>query len=197
MRRSTAPLMMLAPALVAFAVTACGGGGSSGTAPPTVSTSTRPLSRVDPCVVVTAAEASSLTGGSFGAGTRTAVQGRRRCVYGANSLLVFTVEVSRARSAADAEAAFAQDEARARSALTRHLPAHLAATLHVSDVSGVGDRAAIGTYSANIGGEAIGVSAIYVLDGATFLTFSDVNLGGAAPTDEAMAAQARTSLGRL
>jgi hypothetical protein len=193
-RLSTVPLVVLA---LGAGLTACGGGGPSGSAAPVAPTSARPLSRVDPCRVVTAAEASSLTGGSFGPGKRSTVHGSRRCVYGANTLLVFTVEVSRAASAAEAQAAFTQNEARARRALTDQVPAHLLASLHVSEVSGVGDRAAIGTYSAQVGGETIGVSAIYVLDGTTFLTFSDLNLSSAAPTDEAMEAQARTSLGRL
>ena len=194
MRLSILPLVVLA---LGASLTSCGEGGSSSSAAPVVPISPGPVTRVDPCRVVTAAEASSLTGASFGPGKKSTAHGGRRCVYGANSLLVFTVEVSRAPGAADAQAFFAQNEARARSALTQQVPAHLLASLHVSDVPGVGDRAAIGTYSAHVGGEAIGIRAIYVLDRTTFLTFSDLNLSGAAPTDEAMEAQARTSLGRL
>jgi hypothetical protein len=194
MRLSTVSVVVLA---LGAGVSACDAGGSSNAVPPVVSTSNRPLSRVDPCRVVTAAEASSLSGGFFGVGKKSISHGSRRCVYG-DSLLEFTVEISRAASTAEAaQAAFAQNEARARRALLDQVPAHLAASLHVSDVSGLGDRAAIGTYSLQIGGETIGISAIYVLDGTTFLTFSDLNLSSAAPTDEAMEAQARASLSRL
>jgi hypothetical protein len=194
-----ASVRLVVVALVAV-LTACGDGGSNASGGPVVTAppaSTRPLTRVDPCRVVTAAEASALAGAPVGRGRESTVLGRRRCVYGAGTLLVVTVEVSRAASAAEGLAAFAGDVARARSALTQQLPGHLLASLTVSDVSGVGDRAAIGTYSTFIAGETVGVSAIYVLDGPTFLTFSDVNLSDSAPDDAAMELQARTSLGRL
>lgn len=176
-------------------LSACSGSPSSApavaTGPPAVA------AQGDPCRLVTAAEASALAGRTYFRGRRFRTPHGRRCVYGAGTLTAVTVEVSGRASAVAAKASFDQDVRRAEHALTWQLPAHLGATLHTSDLSGVGDRAVIATYGIRLGGETIGVSAVCVLDGAVFVVLSDVSLETTAATDQAMARQAVTGLGRL
>jgi hypothetical protein len=145
---------------------------------------------IDPCVLVTSAEASTLAGATFGAGTEhTTKANLRSCVYGAQTLNVFTVEVIQAPDLATAKAAEAAVEADIKAAATKGLT--------VTQVSGLGDNAVVGEGSATIGGVTAGVSSIGVLKGTIFFGFSDLVLGHAAPTSAALQAQARTCLTRL
>jgi hypothetical protein len=76
------------------------------------------------------------------------------------------------------------------------LPPGLNAKLSVTDVSGLAgaDRAAIATYNTTISGQAVGISAIYVLKGAIFFTFSDLVVGQAAPASAISGLRNRRSL---
>src|SRR5580700_5237958 len=74
------------------------------TAAPTASQTAVPTS-YDPCQLVTASEASSLAGVTYGAGKEeTNAGGGRDCVYGSETLNVFTVIVGVAADAATADA---------------------------------------------------------------------------------------------
>ncbi len=57
--------------------------------------------------------------------------------------------------------------------------------------------AAAGAGTETVGGMKLGVSAIFVLKGAVFFTFSDLALGKPAATVADMETQAETALGRL
>src|SRR5580693_6899677 len=87
------------------------------TAVPTPSQSAVPTS-YDPCQLVTASEASSLAGVTYGPGREeTNAGGGRDCVYGYQTLNVFTVIVGVASDAATAQADWAAEENQVKSAL--------------------------------------------------------------------------------
>jgi len=190
----------------AMLLVACGGSptasSSTPSAPETASApqpSPSPGS-LDPCVLVTSSEASSLSGATFAAGKAgTTEGGANTCVYGFQTLNVFTVLVTKASDAATAQADWAQEQAKAQAEINKGIPGGASVNLNVADVSGVAgaDRAAVATFSTTISGQQIGITAIYLLKGAVFLTFSDLVLGHAPPTAAAIEAQAVTSLKRL
>jgi hypothetical protein len=190
---------------------ACSTGGSPTPTPtPTASSATASATpspsptggpkTLDPCQLVTSQEASLLAGASYGAGRAdTTSGGGKICVYGYQTVNVFMVLDAVAPDAATAQAEWAQEEAQAQAALQQGAGQGANISFDVSDVSTLtgADRGAVGTASGTISGQAISGSAIYLLKGAIFLTFSDVQLGSTQPTTIAMETQAQTSLGRL
>lgn len=190
----------------ALLLVACGGSptasSSTPSAPETASAPQQSPSPValDPCQLVTSAEASSLAGATFAAGKpETTEGGAKTCVYGYQTLNVFMVVVTQAKDAATAQADWAQEQAKAQAAINQGIPAGANVNLNVTDVSGVSgaDKAAVATFNTTISGQTIGITAIYLLKGAVFLTFSDLVVGHAPPTTAAIEAQAVTSLKRL
>ena len=191
---------------VALLLVACGGSptasSSTPSAPETASApqqSPSPVS-LDPCQLVTSAEASSLAGVTFAAGKPgTTDGGANTCVYGYQTLNVFNVLVTQAKDAATAQADWTQEQAKAQAAINQGIPAGANVNLNVTDLSGVAgaDKAALATFTTTISGETLGITAIYLLKGAVFLTFSDLVVGHAPPTAAAIEAQAVTSLKRL
>ena len=174
-----------APASTAAASSAA----ASGTAVPTT---------LDPCQVVTAAEASALAGTTFGAGKEepSGTDGKR-CVYGSQTTTIFSVIVGQADNASDADAAWSTEESAAQAAIEKQAPAGMSVTEHTTDVSGLADRAAVATGSASGAGVTLGASAIYLLKGAVFLTFSDVVVGASAPSPSALESEATKALARV
>ena len=201
MRRS-ATLAISISALLLLAGCSNPGGGPSGTpsATPTASASaSAKATTLDPCQLVTAAEASALSGASFGAGIEEATGSDgtgKRCTYGSQTKNVFFVQVGTAATAADAQAAFTAEEAKADAGLAAGFPASISANVTKTDVTGLGDRAAVGTGSETIEGQTISGGVIYLLKGPNFLAFGDLTLG-TAPTAAALQAQAATSLDRM
>ncbi|HEU0206557.1 MAG TPA: DUF3558 family protein [Pseudolysinimonas sp.] len=198
--RRTAAIAISISALILLAGCSNPGGGPSGSpsATPSASASAQ-ATTLDPCQLVTAAEASALSGASFGTGIEetTGSNGTgKRCTYGSQTTNVFFVQVATAATAADAQAAWATEEAKADAALVAGYPAQANATVTKTDVTGLGDRAAVGTGSATIQGQTISGGVIYLLKGPNFLAFGDLTLG-AAPTAAALQAQAATSLARM
>jgi hypothetical protein len=151
---------------------------------------------LDPCRLVTSAEASTLAGTTFGKGVEEANGSGKRCVYGSRTLNVFTVEVVRAKDAATASAAWAQAQAEAQSAVKQQLPAGVHFSL-VTDNVDIGDKAATVAGGTTIFGRSFGFSGVYVLKGPTFFAFQDLVLSKAPPSVSRMEAQARTTLGRV
>lgn len=148
---------------------------------------------------MTAAEASQLSGVTFGPGleeTTGADNTGKRCTYGSQTKNVFFVQVATADNAADAQAAWATEEANADAALTSDFPAQITANVTKTDITGLGDRAAVGTGSETIEGQTISGGVIYLLKGANFLAFGDLTLA-TAPDSAALQAQAATSLARM
>jgi hypothetical protein len=145
---------------------------------------------LDPCQLVTSQEASQLAGVSYGAGEEgTTSGGGKRCVYGANTLNVFTVLVGQAPDVATAQAG----KAEAQAAILQQAGNGVSFT----EIPGFADGAAYMVGSVTVAGKTIKGSAIYVLKGTIFFGFSDLALSGATPTAAAMQAQAQTILGRL
>ncbi len=153
---------------------------------------------LDPCQLVTSAEASSLAGTTFGAG-REESSGKdgKRCVYGSQTTNVFMVEVGQGADPAAAQADWSAEQARAQDLISKKLPAGISLSAHTTDVSGLADRAAFASGSASAAGQTIGLSGIYLLKGATFLAFQDVLLGHPAPGEAPMESEARTALSRV
>ncbi len=155
---------------------------------------------VDPCQLVTQSEASALAGTTFGAGKpETDPGGGKLCVYGGATANVFMVIVGQAPDPATAQAEWTQEQAKAQAALGKSVPAGMALNFKVNDVSSIpgADKAALASFTQSIGNVSIAASAVYLLKGAVFLSFSDLALGHSAPAASAMEAQAATSLGRL
>lgn len=197
-------LMLTALLLLA----ACGGSGQSasnspepsGSAPAQLTPSATSNANLDPCQLVTQQEASQLAGASFAAGKEETISsGAKMCTYGAQTLNVFMVEVAVAPDAATAQAQWAQEEAQAQANLQQFVAqAGANVTLQAGDITLSGaDKAAAATSTATISGQTISISAIYVLKGAVFFTFSDLVLGKAAPTLAQMQTQAGTVLSRV
>ena len=202
---SVMPVMMLGAA--------CGSSPTVGTSTPTPvsaapssqqTPSSQPTSvatTTDPCQVVTASEAASLTGASYGQGKEeTDSGGGQICIYGYQTLNVFEVLVGIAPSAAAAQAQWAQEESKAQALLNQSVSQvqGLNVSLSVNDVTITGaDKAAVGTASATYGGRTFGAAAVYLLKGPDFLSFSDLVVDHPAPSASAMQLEAQTALGRL
>jgi hypothetical protein len=167
------------------------------TAAPTASQTAVPTS-FDPCQLVTASEASSLAGATFAAGEEKTYTGNGKgCVYGADTLNVFTVIVAVASDAATAQADWAAEESQVKSALTTSAKG-ASVNISISDISLSGaDMAAVATGGADIEGVKLNASVIYLLKGPVFVSFSDLVLGKAAPAASDMENEGNTVLGRI
>jgi hypothetical protein len=153
---------------------------------------------LDPCQIVPASEASALTRATYGAGKEepSGTDGKR-CVYDSQTTRVFSVFVGQAATVTDADADWSAEQADAQAALTKQVPSGVKLHEQTQNVSGLADRAPVVTRSVSLGGESIAASAIYLLKGAVFLSFSDEVVGGAAPTATALEAEAGKALARV
>ena len=171
---------------------------SAATSPGTVSSQSGAATSLDPCQIVPASEASALAGVTYGAGQEepSGTDGKR-CVYGSQTDHVFSVIVGQAATVTDADAEWSAERADAQTALTKQVPSGVKFHEQTQDVSGLADRASVATGSVSLGGESIAAGAIYLLKGAVFLSFSDVVVGGSAPTATALEAEAGKALARV
>jgi hypothetical protein len=200
MNKTTLGTLSLAMAAL---LSACGAATATPTAAPTPLDTPVPTSApvqtsaptaLDPCTLLTPEEISSLAGTTFGAGEEgTTPGGGKTCTFGANTANVFMVEVAQAPDVATAQTykkQFVADlEARSQQLAS--------AGLKVTELPNFADGAVIGTLNLDIAGITINGSAMGVLKGTVFFGYSDVVKGGAAPTTEALQAEAQTVLGRL
>ena len=170
----------VAPASVAPTESATAGA-SEATAVPTA---------VDPCQLVTAQEASQLAGTTFGPGVeKTETNNTRTCVYGGQTLNVFTVEVAQAADVATAQAAKAKALEDIKTAATKGIT--------VTQLPSLADGGVVAEGGGTISGVTLNISSIGVLKGTIFFGFSDLVLNKPAPTSAALQAQAQVCLGRL
>ncbi len=151
---------------------------------------------IDPCKVVPQAEASTLAGASFGPGVAETDGTSKRCTYGGQTLNVFTVEAAQTTDATAAQAAWNAAEAQVKTELTQKVPPGVNLAVANTDVAGIGDKAAVISGTATFQGQTLGISGIYVLQGAKFFAFQDLKLG-TPPSAAAMEAEAKTALGRI
>ncbi len=197
--------------LAAFVmVAACGGSNPTANNPspsPSPSASAQPTSNananvtLDPCQLVTQQEASQLAGGTaFTAGREeTTSGGAKMCVYGGQTTDVFMVEVAVASDAATAQSMWAQEESRAQTAIQQIVSQQgVSINLSAGDITLPGaDKAAAASANGDFVGHTLNISAVYVLKGRVFFTFSDLARDKAAPSMSAMEAQAQTVLTRI
>ena len=162
----------------------------SGTATPT---------SLDPCQLVTSQEASSLAGTSYRAGVAQTYSGSQGCIYGYQTLNVFSVLVAQAASPAAAQAQWDQEQSQAQATLAKVAGASSSLSVNVNDVSNLSgaDRAAVGAGTFPFAGHTFGMSVIYVIKGGIFFTFADIVVGRAGPSTSAIEAEAQTVIGRL
>lgn len=163
------------------------------TAAPLASSTTLPTgvpTALDPCQLVTSAEASQIGGTSYGTGVEGTTSGNgKTCVYHAQGLNVFTVIVGQAPDVATAQAGKAAAEAAFQKLAAKGIT--------FIELPNFADGAAYYAGNTTISGQAVGIGAMYVLKGTIFFGFSSLGLGHAASTSAALQAQAQTILGRL
>jgi hypothetical protein len=167
---------------------------------PTPTLATAVPTSFDPCQMVTQSEASQLAGTTFGPGTEQTNSGNgKTCVYGAQTLNVFTVNVAVASDAATAQADWATEEAAAKTALTKSVPAGVTVNYTLADANVTGaDMSASATITATFSGHAISESAIYLLVGPVFVGFGDLTLGTAPPSISSLETEAANNVvGRM
>ncbi|MGD0708550.1 MAG: hypothetical protein ABSA51_08855 [Anaerolineaceae bacterium] len=149
---------------------------------------------LDPCQLIDSQEASALAGASFGAGEESTTSGGGRiCTYGAQTANVFLVEVGQAPDVATAKAY----KANFLADLQANLQQLTSGGLTPTELPNYADGAVTAQVSLNAGGETINGSAFGFLKGTVFFGFSDLVLGGAAPSSASMQSEADTVLGRL
>lgn len=148
---------------------------------------------IDPCQLISAQEAGQLTGAAYGPGIDvTTSKHARICTYGANTKNVFQVIVAVAPDVATAKAAEASEEADLQANAAR-INAGLTVTQMPGFAPGV-DAAMLVIKPNSIG---VAGRSMMVLKGAVYFGFSDLVVGGAAPSADAMKAEAMTALARL
>lgn len=157
---------------------------------------------LDACALVTAQEASALAGTSYGTGlAETTSGGGKTCTYGSQTVNVFSVLVGQAADAATAQAEWSSEESKVEARIKQglsQLPQGTTVNFTATEVSVSGaDRAAVLVTSGAFGPVHLNAGFIYLLKGATFVTFGDLTVNHAAPTAAALEAQAQTTLGRV
>ncbi len=185
------PVASTAAALLMAALAACSHGAPSPTPPPPTSPAAAGSSTTgghaatattDPCQLVTAQEATALTGASYGPGTERATGAGKTCVYGGSTKNVFMVDVFQGSSGQ-----------------LRHVRNNVSAEITQGGqvtpipVPGLGDEATAYEVTSDV----FNGASIFVLKGTAAIYLVDEVSGGQAPTTAALAATARTALGRL
>ncbi len=197
---SSGPTASTAPSSVAPEATASGAAATiAPSAPPaSMAAQTAAPTSLDPCQLVTASEASALAGASYSSGkSSTTGGGAKICTYSSTTAVV-NVLVTQAGDASTAQADWTQEQAQAEAALKQGTPPGMNLNFKLNDASVTGaDKAAVATASGSFSGVTLSISAIYVLKGATFFSFSDLALGHAAAPASTLEAQAVVTLGRI
>jgi hypothetical protein len=150
---------------------------------------------IDPCQLITSADASSWVGVKFGAGKETTNENNiRSCTYAAPGPNIFFVAVGIAPDVDTAKAAEAAEEADLQS------QANELGNMAIEKIPNFADNtdAAIMQGSVSAGGQKLGARAMYVLRGTTFFTFSDIAINnGTPPTEQAFKDKANELLAKL
>ena len=148
---------------------------------------------IDPCQLVTPADATKLTGAPFTEGqASTGANNVKTCEYGQEGVVLTVV----AAVAPDEATAKANEEA-TKADLEKNAPG---LPIKVEERPGFapGVDAAVASGSASGGGLSYDGIAIYVLKGTEFFAITDIaTLGGGAPTSQQMQDLAKVALGRL
>lgn len=181
--------------LLVSVASACGSSPSANAGSPSPSASPSSSSSAsakavsyDPCVLVTAQEASTLTGLNYTAGLE---QGdtEKRCVYGYQTTDVLMVGIVQAPDIATVQA----DEAQARAALQQQA----GQGLNFAELHGFGDAAAVIQASQSANGTTLALCGIYVVKGTIFFFITDVAANHAVPSNSALEDAAMKVLSQL
>jgi len=166
---------------------------SAGAAESQAAQATAVPTSVDPCQLVTAQEASALTGANFSEGQASIdANNVKSCSYGQEGVDL-TVLASRAPDEATAK----KNEDDAKAELERNAPG-LPYKLEELPGFAPGADAAMVSGSMASGGLSYSGIAIYVLKGTDFFAITDIaTLSGQAPTSAQMQDLAKVALGRL
>src|SRR4029079_6569395 len=141
---------------------------------------------IDPCQLITSADASSWVGVKFGAGKESTNDNNVKiCNYDAAGPNLFFVEVAIAPDVAPAKAAEAAQEAYLQDQAGQL--ASLGLTVEKLPNFAPNTDAAILQGGMSAGGQKVAARAMFVLRGTTFVGFSDtaVNSGGQPPSEQA------------
>lgn len=182
--------VMGAAALLIATVAACGSGAPSPTPTGPAATGSpsggghTATTTTDPCQLVTAQEASALTGASYGPGTERSTVLGKTCVYGGGTKNVFMVDVWQGS---------ASQLQQLRDQVTAEIQGGDTAKITPIPVSGLGDSATAYAITSDV----FNGGSIFVLKGTNAIYLVDEVTGGPAPTTAALTATARTALGRL
>jgi hypothetical protein len=150
---------------------------------------------INPCDLVTASEASALTGATFASGQVSTTENHGRlCAYGQQGVVfqVFVVVAPDAATAKKQEPAF-------KAELEKGASEAGISDLKLTELPEFqpGVDAAVVSGSVKAGGLSVKAIALYALKGAVLVAISDVSIGGSVPTSQAMQDQAKITLGRL
>jgi len=149
---------------------------------------------LDPCQLISSQEASALAGASFGQGKEeTTSSGLKICTYGYQTANVFNAEVIQAPDIATAKA----DQAQFLADLQANLKNLTDQGLNVTQDPSFADGAVMANTTFSSGGVSFTGNAMGFRKGLIFFGFSDLVLGGTAPTDAAMQSEAKNVLERL
>jgi hypothetical protein len=188
------------PAPASAAPTASPSAASSGPASEAPSESALPsavVTDIDPCQLITADEASSLVGVTFGAGKESETDKHLKlCSYAGPGPNVFNVEVAVAPDVATAKAAEQAAENDLQAQATDM--AQLGLTVTKLPNFAPNTDAALMQGSRSAGGISIDAKGMLLLKNATFVGFNDVAVGGGkAPSEQAMKDKAMEVLAKL
>jgi hypothetical protein len=148
---------------------------------------------LDPCQLISAQEASALTGTTFGAGKAETLPGNTKmCTYGGQSKNVFEVMVAQAPDEATAK----QQEAAAEADLQKNA-SQLQQGMTLTKIPNFAPNTDAVLMELKPNPLGIGATALYLLKGTSFVGFSDLALGGKAPSADAMKAEAMKVLAQL
>ncbi len=195
MKKTTLAISVLA---LAALISACAAATPTPAPTSTPAATAKPAATVstslDPCQVITSAEASKLAKASFGKGAESTTSGGGKfCTYGANTTNVFMVFVGQAPDIATAKAYQADFEALIQENLAQLTSEGFVPT----DVAGLGDAAIYDEASFTLPKGTLNGSVIGVRKGTIFFGFSDLVANAPAPTRAAMEAQAKVILEKL
>lgn len=152
---------------------------------------------IDPCQLITSADATTLTGVTFGPGKEsTTDKNVKICNYAAAGPNLFMVEVAIAPDVATAKAAEAAQEADLESS-AQDL-ASLGLTVTKLPNFAPNTDAALMQGGLSEGGMSVAARAMFVLRNTTFFGFSDVAVnGGQPPSEQAMKDEATALLDKV
>lgn len=149
---------------------------------------------LDPCLLISSQEASTLAGASFGPGKEVTTSGGMKiCTYGSQTTNVFNAEVVQAPDVATAQA----DEAQFLADIQANLKNLTDQGLNITQDPSFADGAVMANTSFSSGGQSLSGNAMGFRKGLVFFGFSDLVVGSTAPTDAAMQSEAAMVLGRL